>query len=110
MSDPLRDGDSIDAGSVGVAVFGALTAAFFDGIADIVRAVYESFILTPLDVIADHQTEAVEKLIGIPGQATDAAFASAASFSAEWGVFGYAMAVTIALATAYVLAVGWSYV
>jgi len=111
-SDPFTtdDGTALAVGKLVWASLVVLAGAVFGGAADVVQSLFNAFIITPLDSLASFAESVVSGSYGVLTEAARGAWVPTTQFVGDFGVVSFAVALVFVIATAYILARGWSYV
>lgn len=95
---------NIDWQRLGAIVAGIISIPIFSGFATLIRTVYKTFVIDPLNSLGEYLSLAVFAPFDTAGTAMSMAWHSAGSFVQSFELFGFAIAIAIVAITAYAVA------
>jgi hypothetical protein len=107
-SNPLttNGGTRIDWGTVVAVASGIFSTAFFNGMAEFIRGLFEAYLIAPLRAVGDLAALLLEGLLGAVPATIRGSFQAAGRWVEGLGPFAFIGALGIVLLTAYVVARG----
>lgn len=101
-----NDGTRIDWGTIVAVSSGIFTAAFFEGLADFIRGLFETYVIGPVRAVGTVITFLLEGLFGVAPTTIRGSFQTAGQWVEGLGPFAFIGALGIVLLTAFVVARG----
>jgi hypothetical protein len=107
-SNPLtkNDGTRIDWGTVVAVASGIFSTAFFNGMAEFIRGLFEAYLIRPLRAVGSVAALLLEGLLGAVPATIRGSFQEAGRWVEGLGPFAFIGALGVVLLTAYVVARG----